>query len=187
MSAVPRIGRGWYLAAVLSAVLALGMCLLGWRQAELADKIAADPVRVQGTITRLPDGSTTYSGVRYQAGPQQRTATDLPLPDKARVGDPICLDYAASDPGAVRPCDEHYPQVVGVRLAQISVPLALLLCLLCVLRITRHRRFVNTRFRSAKVVATVALATEALAEGMPAITHGKRSRRRRKGGRRAAR
>ncbi|MCX4747251.1 hypothetical protein OG455_17280 [Kitasatospora sp. NBC_01287] len=187
MSAVPRIGRGWYLAAVLSAVLALGMCLLGWRQAELADKIGAHPVRVEGTVTRLPGGSATYSGVRYQADGQQRTATDLPLPDKAKVGDPICLEHAATDAGAVRTCDQHYPQAAGVRLAQISVPVALLLCVLCLLRITRHRRTTGGLLRRTRMVTTVALATEALAEGMPAITHGKRSRRRRKGGRRALR
>lgn len=187
MPAVKRIGRGWYLAAVLSAVLAVGMCLLGWHQAALADKIGADPVQVQGTITQLPGGSASYSGVKYLADGRLRTATDLALPDDVKVGDPICLEHAAQDAGAVRACNEHYPQPAGVRLAQISVPVALLFCLLCVLRITRHRRSAGVGGRRAKVVATVALATEALAEGMPAITQGKRSRRRRKGGRRALR
>ncbi|WP_329566731.1 hypothetical protein [Kitasatospora sp. NBC_01266] len=185
--AAPRIGRGWYLAAVLSAVLALGMCLLGWRQTQLADQIGAHPVRVEGVVTQLPGGSATYSGVRYQADGQQHSATDLALPAQAKVGDPICLEHAATDPGAVRVCDQHYPQAAGVRLAQISVPVALLVCLLCALRITRHRRSLGARIRQARVVTTVALATEALAEGMPAITQGKRSRRRRKGGRRALR
>ncbi|MFI9270758.1 hypothetical protein ACIGXM_08625 [Kitasatospora sp. NPDC052896] len=175
---------------MLSAVLALGMCLLGWRQADLADKIAADPVRVQGTITQLSGGSATYSSVSYPAGGQQHTAADLTLPDGAKVGDPICLERAADDPGAVRVCDQHYPQAVGVRLAQISVPVALLLCLLCVGRILRHRQQyapAGSWFKRPRVRTTVALAAEALAEGMPAITHGKRSRRRKKGGRRALR
>lgn len=186
-SAAPRIGRGWYLGAVFSAVLALGMCVLGLRQADLADKIGAHPVRVEGTVTRLPGGSATYSAVSYLADGQQRSAADLQLPDAAKVGDPICLEHAADDAGAVRVCDQHYPQAAGVRLAQISVPIALLLCALCVARILRFRRAVELRVRGERVRATVAFATGALADGMPAITHGKRSRRRRKGGRRALR
>ncbi|GAA1220096.1 hypothetical protein GCM10009665_07670 [Kitasatospora nipponensis] len=186
-SVVPRIGRGWYLTAVLSAVLALGMCLLGWRQADLADKIGAHPVRVEGTITQLPGGSATYSAVSYRADGQQHSAADLRLPDHARVGDPICLEHAAEDAGAVRVCDQVYPQAAGVRLAQISVPVALLICAICVARILRHRRGPAARAERARLRTTVALATEALAEGMPAITQGKRSRRRRKGGRRALR
>jgi hypothetical protein len=183
----PRIGRGWYLAAVLSAVVAVGMCLLGWRQADLADRIGAHPVQVQGTVTQLPGGSATYSAVSYRADGQQHTAADLALPGDAKVGDPICLEHAAGDPGAVRVCHQHYPQAAGVRLAQISVPTALLCCLLCVLRIMRHRRREVVRIRESRVYDTLVLATGALAEGMPAITHGKRSRRRRKGGRRALR
>jgi hypothetical protein len=183
-TAVPRIGRGWYLAAVLSAVLALGMCLLGWRQTELADRIGANPVRVEGTITQLPGGSATYSSVSYVVAGQQRSAADLQLPTDAKVGDAICLEHAATDPGAVRVCDQKYPQAAGVKLAQISVPVALLACALCVLRIRRHFRSEAVRAARSRVVATMALATEALAEGMPAITHGKRSRRRRKPGRR---
>ncbi|PYC81370.1 hypothetical protein C7C46_11705 [Streptomyces tateyamensis] len=185
-SAVPRIGRGWYLAAVLSAVVALGMCLLGWRQTELADKIGADPVRVQGTITQLSGGSATYSAVSYQAGGQQHSAADLQLPAEARVGDSICLEHAATDAGAVRLCDQKYPQAAGIRLAQISVPVALLVCALCVLRIRRHFRSPAVRSAQA-VVSTMALAAEALADGMPAITHGKRSRRRHRSPRRALR
>ncbi|MFE0462743.1 hypothetical protein ACFW1A_26160 [Kitasatospora sp. NPDC058965] len=185
-SAVPRIGRGWYLAAVLSAVLALGMCLLGWRQTELADRIGADPVRVEGTITQLSGGTATYSSVSYQAGGQQHAAADLQLPPDAKVGDAICLEHAATDAGAVRLCDQKYPQAAGIRLAQISVPVALLICAVCVLRIRRHFRSPAVRSAQA-VLSTVALATEALAEGMPAITHGKRSRRRRRSGRRALR
>jgi hypothetical protein len=185
-SAVPRIGRGWYLAAVLSAVLALGMCLLGWRQTELADKIGADPVRVDGTITQLSGGSATYSAVSYQADGQQHSAADLQLPAGAKVGDPICLEHAATDARAVRLCDQKYPQAAGIKLAQISVPVALLICALCVLRIRRHFRSPAVRSAQA-VVATMALATEALAEGMPAITHGKRSRRRHRSPRRALR
>ncbi|WP_035846541.1 hypothetical protein [Kitasatospora azatica] len=186
-SVAPRIGRGWYLAAVLSAVVALGMCLLGWRQTELADKIGADPVRVEGTITQLPGGSASYSTVSYQADGQHRTAADLQLPADAKVGDPICLEHAATDAGAVRLCDQKYPQAAGIRLAQISVPVALLVCGLCVLRIRRHFRSAAAFTGRTRVVATMALATEALADGMPAITHGKRSRRRHKSGRRALR
>ncbi|WP_371498679.1 hypothetical protein OG871_21930 [Kitasatospora sp. NBC_00374] len=186
-SARPRLGRGWYLVAVLSAVLALGLCLLGWRQADQADRIAADPVRVEGTITQLPGGSGTYSQVRYQAGGRQLVAADLWLPEGAQLGAGICLEHAAGDPGAVRVCGERYPQPVGVGLAQISVPVALLLCAACVARIWRHRRANPTRRGDSRVRTTVALAAEALGEGMPAITHGKRSRRRRKGGRRALR
>ncbi|MFE9424558.1 hypothetical protein ACFYNO_16485 [Kitasatospora sp. NPDC006697] len=184
----PRMGRGWYLAALLSAVVALGMCLLGWRQSELADKIGAHPVRVQGTVTQLPGGSGTYSAVSYPAGGQQHSAADLQLPSGAKVGDPICLEHAASDAGAVRVCNQTYPQPAGVRLAQISVPVAVLFCGLCLLRIRRHHRRVAFRSgRGTQVMATVALATEALAEGMPAITQGKRSRRRHKAVRRPAR
>ncbi|MEU9128337.1 hypothetical protein AB0D08_09550 [Kitasatospora sp. NPDC048540] len=184
----PRLGRGWYLVAVLSAVLALGLCLLGWRQADQADRIAAKPVRVEGTITQLPGGSGTYSQVRYQADGRQLTATDLWLPENAVLGAPICLEHAADDPGAVRVCGNRYPQPVGVGLAQTSVPVALMLCALCVARIWRHRRANPVREqRNGRVRTTVALAAEALGEGMPAITHGKRSRRRRKGGRRAVR
>ncbi|WP_157536349.1 hypothetical protein [Kitasatospora mediocidica] len=187
-SATPRIGRGWYLGAVLSAVLALGMCVLGWRQADLADRIGAHPVRVQGTVTQLPGGSATYSSVSYQADGGQRRATDLTLPTTAKVGDPICLEHAADDAGAVRVCDQHYPQAAGVRLAQTSVPVALVLFALCMARILRFRRAEGVRVRGERRIrATMAFATEALADGMPAITHGKRSRRRRKGGRRALR
>jgi hypothetical protein len=185
---VPRIGRGWYLAAVLSAVVALGMCLLGWRQSELADKIGAHPVRVQGTVTRLPGGSGSYSGVSYAVDGRQLNAEDLKLPDGAKVGDPVCLEHAASDPGAVRVCDQTYPQAAGVRMAQISVPVLVLFFLWCLVRIRRHHRNKARLFgRGNPMFATVALATEALAEGMPAITHGKRSRRRHKAARRAAR
>lgn len=185
-----RLGRGWYLAAVLSAVLALGMCLLGWRQADQADRIAADPVQVQGSITQLPAGSATYSSVSYQADGRTLTANDLWLPERAKAGDPICLEYAAADPGAVRVCGKRYPQPAGVGLARISVPVTLLLFALCVGRIWRHHRArAATRTTGeGRVRTTVAFATESFGEGMPAITHGKRSRRRRRtGGRRGLR
>ncbi|MFB7664140.1 hypothetical protein ACFC1R_09365 [Kitasatospora sp. NPDC056138] len=189
-----RLGRGWYLAAVLSAVLAVGMCLLGWRQADQADRIAAHPVRTEGTITQLPAGSATYSAVSYQVDGQQRTAADLWLPEDAKVGDRICLEHAADDSGAVRVCGKRYPQPAGVGLARVSVPAALLLFVGCVVRIRRHRRATQAvrlrtrgRGRGARISTTVAFATEALGDGMPSITHGKRSRRRRRGGRRALR
>ncbi|GAA2252823.1 MULTISPECIES: hypothetical protein [Kitasatospora] len=189
-----RLGRGWYLAAVLSAVLAVGMCLLGWRQADQAERITAHPVRTEGTVTQLPSGSATYSAVSYQADGRQRTAADLWLPADAKVGDRICLEHAADDLSAVRVCGEHYPQPAGIGLARVSVPTALLLCAGCVVRIWRHRRAtqsiqqsVRVHGRGARISTTVAFATEALGEGMPSITHGKRSRRRRRGGRRALR
>jgi len=183
----PRLGRGWYLAAVLSAVLAVGMCLLGWRQADQADRIEAHPVRVEGTVTQVPAGSATYSAVSYRADGQVHTAADLWLPENVKVGDPICLEHAAGDPGAVRVCGKRYPQPAGVGLARTSVPVALLLFAACVARIWRHHRARSVRSGSARVRTTIAFATEAIGDGMPAITHGKRSRRRRKGGRRALR
>jgi hypothetical protein len=193
-----RLGRGWYLAAVLSAVLAVGMCLLGWRQADQAERITAHPVRTEGTVTQLPAGSATYSSVSYQVDGHQRTAADLWLPEGAKVGDRICLEHAADDLSAVRVCGKRYPQPAGVGLARISVPVALLLFAGCVVRIWRHRRAVQSagqyvrlrtrgRGRSGRISTTVAFATEALGGGMPSITHGKRSRRRRRGGRRALR
>ncbi|AUG79217.1 hypothetical protein CFP65_4470 [Kitasatospora sp. MMS16-BH015] len=169
----PRLGRGWYLAAVLSAALAVVMCLLGWRQADQADRIAAHPVRVEGTVTQLPSGSATYSGVSYRADGQLRTAADLWLPGDVKVGDSICLEHAAADPGAVRVCGERYPQPVGISLARISVPIALLLFAGCAFRIWRHSRRVP---RVGRARVTVAFA----AEGMPALTNGKRSRRKRR-------
>ncbi|MFD9123702.1 hypothetical protein [Kitasatospora sp. NPDC059571] len=177
-----RLGRGWYAAAVLSAVLALGMCLLGWRQADQADRITANPVRVEGTVTQLPGGSGTYSEVGYTAEGRRLTAADLWLPEHARVGDPICLEHAADDPAAVRVCGNRYPQPVGITLARTSVPVALLCLALCLARILRHRRANPAPAARSRVGAGVLLA----AEGMPALTHGKRSRRRR-GGRRALR
>ncbi|MFF4340404.1 hypothetical protein ACFY00_10735 [Kitasatospora sp. NPDC001540] len=174
-----RTGRGWYVGAVLSAVVAVAMCLLGWRQADQADRIDAHPVRVEGTVTQLPGGSGTYSQVAYPVDGRRLTAADLWLPSDARVGDPICLEHAADDPGAVRVCGKTYPQPVGVGLAQTSVPAAVLLCALCLWRIRRGRAGAE-RERAAFTVAFAA-------EGMPALTHGKRSRRRRKGGRRALR
>ncbi|MFG2820763.1 hypothetical protein ACGFX4_15200 [Kitasatospora sp. NPDC048365] len=176
-----RRGRGWYLGAVLSAVVAVGMCLLGWRQADQADRIAAHPVRVQGVITQLPGGSGTYSQVGYEADGRKLSAADLWLPADAKVGDGICLERAADDPAAVRVCGERYPQPVGIGLAQTSVPVALALLVFCLWRIRSHHR--SRPSGRAGVRTTVAFA----AEGMPAITHGKRSRRRRKGGRRALR
>ncbi|GAA1106238.1 hypothetical protein [Kitasatospora arboriphila] len=176
----PRLGRGWYLGAVLSAVLALGMCLLGWRQADQADRITANPVRVQGIVTQLPGGSGSYSEVVYTAEGRRLSAADLWLPEGAVVGDPVCLEHAADDPAAVRVCGNRYPQPVGITLARTSVPVALLLLGLCLVRILRHRRTRPAREGGARVRTTVVLA----AEGMPALTHGKRSRRRRKGGRR---
>ncbi|MEV8324781.1 hypothetical protein ACFV84_20455 [Kitasatospora sp. NPDC059811] len=182
----PRMGRGWYLAAVLSAVLAVGMCLLGWRQADQADRIGAHPVRVEGVVTQLPTGGGSYSAVSYRASGQSHTAAALPLADGARIGDPICLEHAADDPGAVRICGDTYPQPVGVGLARFSVPVAVGMFVICVLRIRRHRRALAVRAGQGRLATTVALATGALADGMPAITHGKRSRRRRRaGGRRA--
>ncbi|GJF28306.1 hypothetical protein KNE206_10060 [Kitasatospora sp. NE20-6] len=178
-----RLGRGWYLAAVLSAVLALGMCLLGWRQADQADRITANPVRVEGTVTQLPGGSGSYSQVGYTAEGRRLTAVDLWLPHGAAVGDPVCLEHAADDPGAVRVCGKRYPQPVGITLARISVPVALLCLVLCLARIVRHRRSHPAGTGRTRVRTTMVLA----AEGMPALTHGKRSRRRRKGGRRALR
>ncbi|MFI9322748.1 hypothetical protein ACIGXI_23635 [Kitasatospora aureofaciens] len=183
----PRLGRGWYLAAVLSAVLAVGMCLLGWRQADQADRIAAHPVRVEGVVTQLPTGGGTYSAVSYKVSGQPHTAAALPLADGTKVGDPVCLEHAADDPGAVRVCGDTYPQPVGVGLARFSVPVAVVLFLICVLRIRRHRRAVAVRTGQGRLAANLALATGALAEGMPAITQGKRSRRRRRtGGRRGS-
>ncbi|MEV8094325.1 hypothetical protein [Kitasatospora sp. NPDC085879] len=177
----PRLGRGWYLGAVLSAVLALGMCLLGWRQADQADRITANPVRVQGTVTQLPGGSGSYSEVRYTAEGRSLTAADLWLPESTRLGDTLCLEHAADDPAAVRVCGNRYPQPVGITLARTSVPIALLFLGLCLARILRHRRTLPARTERARARTTVVLA----AEGMPALTHGKRSRRRRRGGRRA--
>ncbi|MFD4660425.1 hypothetical protein ACFWP2_32945 [Kitasatospora sp. NPDC058444] len=183
---IPRLGRGWYLAAVLSAVLAVGMCLLGWRQADQADRIEAHPVRVEGVVTQLPTGGGTYSAVSYRVGGESHTAAALPLSDAAKVGDRICLEHAADDPGAVRICGDTYPQPVGVGLARFSVPVAIVLFVICVLRIRRHHKALAVRGGQGKLAANLALATGALADGMPAITHGKRSRRRRRaGGRRA--
>jgi len=182
-SARPRLPRRWYIGAVLSAVVAVGMCLLGWRQADQADRIAAHPVRVDGTVTQLPGGSGTYSQVSYQADGRRLAAADLWLPENARVGDPICLERAADDPAAVRVCGKHYPQPVGVGLAQTTVPGALLLCAVCVARIWRYRRAHPAVSRRVQVRTTAVFA----AEGMPALTQGKRSRRRRRGGRRALR
>ncbi|MEV4558623.1 hypothetical protein AB0K51_16760 [Kitasatospora sp. NPDC049285] len=182
-AARPRLGRGWYIGAVLSAVVALGMCLLGWRQADQADRINAHPVRVQGTITQLPGGSGTYSQVSYLADGRKLAAADLWVPENAQVGDAICLEHAADDPGAVRVCGKRYPQPVGVGLAQTSVPVAVLLCVLCLYRIRRFKRAHPADGTIGRGGFAVAFA----AEGMPAITHGKRSRRRRKGGRRALR
>ncbi|GAA2139833.1 hypothetical protein GCM10009760_22510 [Kitasatospora kazusensis] len=189
---IPRLrgtslARGWYLAAVLSAALAVGMCLLGWRQADLADRIAAHPVRVEGTVTQLPTGSASYSAVSYRADGQLHSAADLWLPQDVKVGDPICLEHAAADPGAVRVCGKRYPQPVGVSLAQTSVPVALLLFAACVARIWRYRRTRPVRTPGTRIRTTVAFAAEAFGDGMPALTQGKRSRRRRKGGRRALR
>ncbi|MFE4973414.1 hypothetical protein ACFRAR_15035 [Kitasatospora sp. NPDC056651] len=182
----PRMGRGWYLAAVLSAVLAVGMCLLGWRQADQADRIAAHPVRTEGVVTQLPTGGGTYSAVSYRAGGQPRTAAALPLSDRVKVGDTVCLEHAADDPSAVRICGDTYPQPVGVGLARFSVPVAVVLFVICVLRIRRHHKALAVRGGQGKLAANLALATGALADGMPAITHGKRSRRKRRaGGRRA--
>ncbi|MEU3568395.1 hypothetical protein AB0E96_08190 [Kitasatospora sp. NPDC036755] len=182
----PRMGRGWYLAAVLSAVLAVGMCLLGWRQADQADRIEAHPVRVEGVVTQLPTGGGTYSAVSYRAGGEPYTAAALPLSDAAKLGDAVCLEHAADDPGAVRICGDTYPQPVGVGLARFSVPVAVVLFVICVLRIRRHHKALAVRGGQGKLAANLALATGALADGMPAITHGKRSRRRRRaGGRRA--
>ncbi|MGW4891424.1 hypothetical protein ACWEQL_04035 [Kitasatospora sp. NPDC004240] len=183
----PRMGRGWYLAAVLSAVLAVGMCLLGWRQTEQADRIAAHPVRVEGVVTQLPTGGGSYSTVSYRAAGTNHTAAALPLAEGAKVGDPVCLEHAADDAGAVRVCGDTYPQPVGVGLARTSVPVAVVLFVICLLRIRRHRRAVAFRTGQGRLATTVAMATGALADGMPAITHGKRSRRKRRaGGRRAA-
>ncbi|MBV2152416.1 hypothetical protein [Kitasatospora sp. SUK 42] len=178
----PRMGRGWYLAAVLSAVLAVGMCLLGWRQAVQADRIGAHPVRVEGVITQLPTGGGTYSAVSYRAGGQPHTAAALPLADGARVGDAVCLEHAADDPDAVRVCGDTYPQPVGIGLARFSVPVAAVAFVICMLRIRRHWRAVAVRSGQGRLAANLALATGALADGMPAITHGKRSRRRRRAG-----
>ncbi len=174
-----RPARGWYVGAVLSAVVAVAMCLLGWRQADQADRIDAHPVRVEGTVTQLPGGTGTYSQVAYPVDGRRLTAADLWLPADARVGDPICLERAADDPAAVRVCGKTYPQPVGVGLAQTSVPAAVLTCALCLWRIRRGR----AGAQRAEAGLTLAFA----AEGMPALTQGKRSRRRRKGGRRALR
>ncbi|MFE6053685.1 hypothetical protein ACFQ6N_23275 [Kitasatospora sp. NPDC056446] len=183
---IPRLGRGWYLAAVLSAVLAVGMCLLGWRQADQADRIEAHPVRVQGVVTQLPTGGGTYSAVSYRVGGQPHTAAALPLADGIKLGDAVCLEHAADDAGAVRICGDTYPQPVGVGLARFSVPVAVVLFVICVLRIRRYRKAIAIRAGQGRLAANLALATEALADGMPAITHGKRSRRKRRaGGRRA--
>ncbi|MFI9329563.1 hypothetical protein ACIGZJ_18700 [Kitasatospora sp. NPDC052868] len=178
----PRLGRGWYLAAVLSAVLAVGMCLLGWRQADQADRIGAHPVRVEGVVTQLPTGGGSYSAVSYRAAGQPHTAAALPLADGAKLGDAICLEHAADDVGAVRICGDTYPQPVGVGLARFSVPVALLFFAVCMLRILRHRRAVAIRSGQSRFATTVALAAGALPDGMPAITQGKRSRRRRRSG-----
>ncbi|MCG6499565.1 hypothetical protein [Kitasatospora sp. A2-31] len=182
----PRLGRGWYLTAVLSAVLAVGMCLLGWRQADQADRIGAHPVRVEGIVTQLNTGGGSYSTVSYRVSGQPHTAAALPLADGTKVGDAVCLEHAADDAGAVRICGDTYPQPVGVGLARFSVPVAVILFLACVLRIRRHRREVAVRAGRGRFASTVALAAGALPDGMPAITQGKRSRRKRRaGGRRA--
>lgn len=168
-----QLRRGWYVAAVLSAVLAVGMCLLGWRQAEQADRISADPIRTEGVVTRVPAGGGTYSVVGYAVADRRYSAADLWLPDGAQVGDRICLERAGSDPDAVRVCGRSYPQAAGVRLAQTTVPLALLVFLTCAIRIWRHGAAHAGYARVA-----VAFGVEPLADT---------GRRRRKGGRRAAR
>ncbi|MFJ6212471.1 hypothetical protein ACIQGZ_03935 [Streptomyces sp. NPDC092296] len=176
---VLRIGRGWYVAAVLSAVLALGMSVLGWRQLNQADRIAANPVKVSGTVTRLASGTATYSEVSYQAAGTAQRAADLRLPDDAAVGDPICLEYAAADPHAVRVCGERYPQPAGIGLAQTSVPMGLGVLVVCLIRIGRHRR--AAAVRAGRVRTTAVFASE----GVTAAAQ--RPRRRRRGGRRARR
>ena len=177
---VPRIGRGWYVVAVVSAVLALGMAVLGWRQLNQADRIAADPVKVQGTVTRLAAGSGTYSEVTYAAGSRTERAADLRLPENARVGDPVCLEYAAADPGAVRVCGQRYPQAAGIGLAQTSVPVGVVVLLACLMRIWSHHRAMAALSNAARSGGVL------VAEGAEA-TGGRIARRRRRGGRRARR
>ncbi|MCD0485311.1 hypothetical protein LO771_23720 [Streptacidiphilus sp. ASG 303] len=181
---LPRIGRGWYATAVLSAVLALGMGVLGLRQLDQADRIAADPVKVRGTVTRLASGTGTYSQVSYRAGGRTLAAADLRLPAGAAVGDPVCLEYAKADPAAVRVCGQRYPQAAGIGLAQTSVPVGVGLLVVCLLRIRRHRRALALRRGPARsaVRATAVFAAEGVAPAAP-----RASRRRRRGGRRARR
>lgn len=175
---VPRIGRGWYLAALLGAVLALGMGMLGWRQLNQADRIAADPVQAHGTVVRLAAGTGTYSQVSYVVGGRTLSAADLRLPQDAAVGDRICVEYAADDPAAVRVCGERYPQAAGIGLAQTSVPLGLGVLLVCLVRIGRYRHALAVSRGTVRTTAVFA------SEGVPAPP---RTRRRRRGGRRARR
>lgn len=158
----PRIHRGWYLGAVVAAVLAVGMGLLGWRQADQADRIQAHPVRVHGVVTALPSGSATYSEVVYHAGGRTLQAADLKLPPGIAVGAPVCLETAADDPQAVRACGQHYPQVAGVGLSQVIVPLSALVLLVCLVRIRRHRRAVAAR--AGFVPSTAVLASDGIAD-----------------------
>lgn len=176
---VPRIGRGWYVTAVLSAVLALGMAVLGWRQLNQADRIAADPVQVHGTVTRLASGTATYSQVAYPADGRRLQAADLRLPENAAVGDQVCLEYAKADPAAVRVCGQRYPQAAGIGLAQTIVPVGLVVLTVCLVRILRHRRALAVH--SGTVRTTAVFASEGV------VAAGLRTRRRRRGGRRARR
>ncbi|WP_055588625.1 hypothetical protein [Peterkaempfera griseoplana] len=176
---VPRIGRGWYVTAVLGAVLALGMAVLGWRQLNQADRIAADPVQVHGTVSRLASGTATYSQVDYPAAGRTLHAADLRLPEDAAVGDPVCLEYAKADPAAVRVCGQRYPQPAGIGLAQTSVPVGLLVLTVCLVRIRRHRRALAAHSGAVRTTAVFA------AEGVAALSA--RTRRKRRGGARRAR
>lgn len=130
----------WYVLAVLSAAVALGTGCFGAWQVAQAHSIDRAPIRVEGTVVRIPTGVATYNQVDYTVHGRREEAANLALPSGAGVGDPVCLEVSAGDPTAARPCGQQYPQAAGVSLARVLGPVGALVAVFALLRVRQLRR-----------------------------------------------
>jgi len=130
----------WYVLAVVSAAIALGTGCVGWWQVAQAHSIDARPVRVQGTVVRMPSGVATYSQIDYTVNGRHESAANLALPEGSGLGSRICLEVSAKSPSDARVCGQTYPQAVGVALARVAAPLGIVVLLLAVWRLRVIRR-----------------------------------------------
>jgi hypothetical protein len=130
----------WYVLAVLSAAVAVGTGCFGAWQIAQAHSIDHAPVRVAGTVVRIPTGVATYNQVDYRVHGRREEAANLALPSGSGIGDRVCLEVSGGELTAARPCGQQYPHAVGVSLARVLGPLGALVAVLALLRVHQLRR-----------------------------------------------
>ena len=135
---IRRIGFAWIALGLIGLALATFLMVDVTGQWHDADRIDAAPVQVTGTVMEVVPVKggyayvTSYSigGVFHSTGLTPDDPTGTP-----RVGSQVCLQAAASDPGTVRNCGEHYPAGGAVQDQEFFALIAALAAAGCVVRI----------------------------------------------------